>query len=116
MADEEEITVSIQPDGTVVDNPEPTITVTEKPDVDPSLAITRQLKAVSAEVEEQKRQRAAEVADRRRLEAENARLGQEVGAAHKAIQSSQLETVTSGLEAAAAEQKAAKAAYKAERK
>jgi hypothetical protein len=113
MADEEEITVSIQPDGTVVDDPSPTVAVTEKPEIDPSLAITKQLKAVNAEVELQKQERAREVSERRRLEAENARLGQELGASHKAISASQLETVTTGLEAATAEQKAAKAAYKA---
>jgi hypothetical protein len=114
MADEEEeITVSIKPDGTVVEDPEPVITVSEKPEVDPATVITKQLKAVSAEVEQQKAERQREVAERRRLEAENARLGQEVGGLHKAIASSQLETVSSGLEAAAAEQKAAKAAYKA---
>jgi hypothetical protein len=113
MAEEdEEITVSIKPDGTV-EEPEPTVTIAEKPEPDPSLVITKQLKAVNAEVEEQKRERAQEVATRRQVEAENTRLAQEVGGLHKAIASSQLETVSSGLEAAAAEQKAAKAAYKA---
>ena len=113
MADEdEEITVSIKPDGTV-EEPEPTVTVSEKSEPDPSLVITKQLKAVNAEVEEQKRERAQEVATRRQVEAENTRLAQEVGGLHKAISASQMETVSSGLEAAAAEQKAAKAAYKA---